>query len=417
MRFFFKLIFLLILLAPLALIGAAFLTVDIQPTVSRAAEVTPASIERAKHILDQNDPRKLKSGARRTVSISQGDLDLAANYLAHQYARGSARVALKNRAVEISASLRLPLIPIGLYLNFDTLLVQDRSQLRWEQLRIGRLSLPPQLASWLASRALALAFGAVDLNSFAQVMKQVSVEQRRVALTYEWQTDLPDKLRAVLLPPDEQVRLRVYQKRLAEVTQALKSGNVSIIEFLAPLFKLAAGRSSQNPAAAENRAAIFVLMIYINGGSLDKILPDARSWTRPSQRGVTLSKRDDFAKHFIVSAALAANAGGPLANAVGLYKEIADSRGGSGFSFNDIAADRAGTRFGEYAANRASAKPLQQKLAAGLSEKGIMPDTADLPEDMQETELERVFGGVDGPEYKMMMAEIERRIAALPLYR
>ena len=206
MRFFFKLIFLLILLAPLALIGAAFLTVDIQPTVSRAAEVTPASIERAKHILDQNDPRKLKSGARRTVSISQGDLDLAANYLAHQYARGSARVALKNRAVEISASLRLPLIPIGLYLNFDTLLVQDRSQLRWEQLRIGRLSLPPQLAYWLASRALALAFGSVDLNSFAQVIKQVSVEQRRVALTYEWQTDLPDKLRAVLLPPDEQVR-------------------------------------------------------------------------------------------------------------------------------------------------------------------------------------------------------------------
>ena len=46
-----------------------------------------------------------------------------------------------------------------------------------------------------------------------------------------------------------------------------------------------------------------------------------------------------------------------------------------------------------------------------------MPDTADLPEDMQETELERVFGGVDGPEYKMMLAEIERRIAALPLYR
>ena len=204
---------------------------------------------------------------------------------------------------------------------------------------------------------------------------------------------------------------------MAEVTRALKTENISITELIEPLFKLAAGRSSQNPAAAENRAAIFVLTIYINGGSLVKILPDAKSWARPSQRGVTLSKRDDFAKHFIVSAALAANAGGPLADAVGVYKEIPDSRGGSGFSFNDIAADRAGTRFGEYAANRVSAKPLQQKLAAGLSEKGIMPNTADLPEDMQETEFKRVFGGVDGPEHKMMMAEIERRIATLPLYR
>jgi len=37
--------------------------------------------------------------------------------------------------------------------------------------------------------------------------------------------------------------------------------------------------------------------------------------------------------------------GTPLADAVGLWKELADARrGGSGFSFNDIAADRAGTR-------------------------------------------------------------------------
>jgi hypothetical protein len=416
MRFFFKLIFLLILLAPLALIGTALLVVDTQPSVSRAAEVTPGSIERAKRILDQNDPRKLKSGARRTVVISQGDLDLAANYLANQYARASARVALKNRTVEINASWRLPLIPIGLYLNFDTLLVEDQSQLRWELLRIGRLSLPPQFAYWLASRALDLAFGPVDLNSFAQVVKQIRIDNQRVAMTYEWQADLPDKLRAVLLPPEEQDRLRAYQERLAEVTRAQKSKNVSMNELLAPLLKFAAERSDKNPPA-ENRAAILLLSIYINGESLDKILPVAKNWPRPAKLGVLLSKRDDFAKHFIISAALAANGGSPLADAVGVYKEVADSRGGSGFSFNDIAADRAGTRFGEYAVKRASAKTLQQKLATGLSENDLMPNTADLPEYMQEAEFKRVFGGVDGPEYKLMMAEIERRIAALPLYR
>jgi hypothetical protein len=60
---------------------------------------------------------------------------------------------------------------------------------------------------------------------------------------------------------------------------------------------------------------------------------------------------------------------------------------------------------------------LQQKLAVGLRENDLMPDTADLPEYMQEAEFKRVFGGVDGPEYRLMMAEIERRIAALPLYR
>jgi hypothetical protein len=46
-----------------------------------------------------------------------------------------------------------------------------------------------------------------------------------------------------------------------------------------------------------------------------------------------------------------------------------------------------------------------------------MPATADLPEFMQEAEFKRRFGGIDGAEYKKMMAEIDRRIAALPLYR
>jgi hypothetical protein len=86
-----------------------------------------------------------------------------------------------------------------------------------------------------------------------------------------------------------------------------------------------------------------------------------------------LNRHDDFPKHFIISAALAATAGGSLSDAVGVYKEIEDSRGGSGFSFNDIAADRVGV----HAAAR---------LRAGIGEKDIMPMTDDLPEFMPEPE-------------------------------
>jgi uncharacterized protein YfiM (DUF2279 family) len=138
---------------------------------------------------------------------------------------------------------------------------------------------------------------------------------------------------------------------------------------------------------------------------------------RPVPHQVLLSQRDDFAKHFIVSAALAASDGSPLADAVGLNKEIADSRGGSGFSFNDIAADRAGVCFGESAAKSATANKLQAKVAAGIIESDLMPAAADLPEYLPETEFKRRFGGIDGVEYKKMMAKIEQRVAALPFYR
>jgi len=414
----FKLIFLLIVLSPFALAGLAYLAIETQPSVdNRNTEITPASVERAKRIIEQNDSRKLKAGERRTISTSATDLDLAANYLAHQFGRGSARVTLQSGSAQASASLRIQLIPMPLYLNIDAALAETDSLARLESLRVGQLTVPVWLANWTMGHLLPTLTRDFDYNAFLHAVKKVSVSETRLALTYEWQADLADKLRAVFLPPEEQERLRIYQERLVEVSQTLPGKNASMTELLVPIFKLAAERSDSQPATAESRAAIFVLMIYINGRSLDKLVPEAESWPRPAKHGISLNQRDDFPKHFIVSAALAANAGTPLADAVGLYKEIEDSRGGSGFSFNDIAADRAGTKFGEYAAHSANARTLHKKLRAGIKERDIMPATADLPEFMQAAEFKRRFGGIEGAEYKKMMADIDRRIAALPLYR
>jgi hypothetical protein len=417
MRFLFKLVLFVIVALPLILAGMVYLAIDTEPNINRAAEITPASIERAKRILEQNDPRKLKSGARRTISVGASDLDHAANYLARQYAAGGARVQLKTGAAQVGASVRLPMVPARIYLNFDAALTEDGELPRFESLRVGKISIPPGVAHWLIPHVLALAFADLDTRSFSRVIKKVSVTESRIALTYEWQPDLPDRLRTVLLPAEERERLRVYQEHLAAVSRSLNAKNVSLTELLVPLFTLAAGRSTDDNAIAENRAAILLLTLYVNGQSLETILPEAKNWSRPIRHGVLLSQRNDFPKHFIVSAALAAKAGGPLADAVGIYKEIEDSRGGSGFSFNDIAADRAGTRFGEYAASSASARKLQHRQRAGISEKDLMPATEDLPEFMPEAEFKRRFGGIDAPKYNQMMAEIDRRVAALPLYR
>jgi hypothetical protein len=116
-----------------------------------------------------------------------------------------------------------------------------------------------------------------------------------------------------------------------------------------------------------------------------------------------------------VSALLAAEGTTPLSRAVGIYKEIADSRGGSGFSFNDIAADRAGTRFGERAVRDPAA--LQALVARGVSDADLMPRFDDLPEFMAEPEFLRRFGGVGAPAYNQMIAEIDRRVDGLKFTR
>src|SRR5437867_3079459 len=78
MRFFLKFMLFFVFAVPLALAGVVFLAVDDHPKINRAAEITPDNIGRAKRILDKNDPRNLKPGAVRTISVSEPDLDLAA---------------------------------------------------------------------------------------------------------------------------------------------------------------------------------------------------------------------------------------------------------------------------------------------------------------------------------------------------
>ena len=140
--------------------------------------------------------------------------------------------------------------------------------------------------------------------------------------------------------------------------------------------------------------------------------------TNSAPQNITLDGRDDFAKHFMVSAAIAAYADTALADAIGLYKEIDDSRYGSGFSFNDIAADRAGTKFGEKAvANEDSAKELQRQLVLGVEDRDLMPKWKDLPEFLSEAEFKRRFNEVDSPAYRAMMQKIEQRVADLRVLR
>lgn len=214
----------------------------------------------------------------------------------------------------------------------------------------------------------------------------------------------------------ERDQLALYQARLTELTR-IGVGPLGLTDLLQPLFQLAAERSQKGDAIEENRAIIRVLAFYVNQKDIGKLVPGLAGWTKPVWRTVTLQKRSDLTQHYLVSAFLAADAGSPLADAVGLYKEIQDSKGGSGFSFNDMAADRAGTRMGELAIASNDSAKLVQAVLKNADEADIMPKTADLPEFISEADFNRRFGGLQGKAYLNMMAEIEQRIEALTINR
>jgi hypothetical protein len=411
-------VFLLLLLAlPLLAFAAVWLCFQSAPSVVRSIELSPKDIENAKRIVDQHDPRRARAGGLRTVAISEQELDLAANYAASRFGRGAARVALPHGGVRVQASAEVPQSPFGRYLNVDAELRQTGTLPRVAHLRIGSLPVPAPVADYLFREGLRRLVATDPGDLAADIVKGATVANGRLTVTYAWSGAIEERARAIMLSATDQARLRAYHDRLV-ATVAKAPDKVSLAALMPPLFRTVLERSAGGDVIAENRAAIAVLAFYASGAGLGALVPGAGQWPKAAPRAVTLSHRDDLAKHFIISAAIAAEAGSPLADAIGLYKEIEDSRRGSGFSFNDLAADRAGTRFGEVATRSPErARQLAQALAPGAKESDFMPDVADLPEFMPEAEFERRYGGVGAPKYNDMMATIDARIASRPLLR
>ena len=406
----------LLLLIPLMLAILLILCVDDKPLLQRRADLTPERIAQGKRVFDRNDPRRLRSGTVTRVRLIERDLDLAINYAANQMFDAVAGVTIEKDRALINVTTKLPDNPLGKFLNLKIELKQSPTIPRIDHLKLGKLWIPGFLAEPLLKTVFISVAPVGDWDSMVSLVKHVRFGYKQMTLTYQWRDDLPGKLSAALWSEFDQERLKVYQTQLVKLTRGYRR-RLDLIALTRPLFQLADERSRHGDAIAENRALILVLAFYVNYKDLGKLMPAAKLWPRPVWRMVTLSGRGDFTKHYLVSAMLAAYAGTPLADAVGLYKEIEDARSGSGFSFNDIAADKAGRRMGELAVSNDIRARNIQRFMATANESDFMPETADLPEFMQEAEFQRRFGGLQGEKYRQMMADIDRRITALPINR
>ncbi|MDP1649780.1 MAG: hypothetical protein Q8M01_16485 [Rubrivivax sp.] len=406
---------LLLALAAAALALAAAL--QRKPVVAVHEEVGAEDAARVMALLRAHDPRYATPGRLRVVSMNEGELEVLLNHGARRWLAASSQVSLRRGAATVTMSGRAPANPFGRWVNVELRLVQTGALPAIESMRIGRLPIPVWLGEWLGLRWIERAGLLSELQLPADVIRDVRFMPQHLQVVYAWRSDSTQRVLEALLPAAEQQRLRVYAERLAELSHGLKPAwEVPLAQLVGPLFTLAQARTAAGgDAAAENRAAIVVLTLFANGRGLPSVLPAAQAWPRARPLRLLLAGRDDFPRHFLVSAALVVETTGALALAIGLAKEVADARSGSGFSFNDMAANRAGTRFGELALH-APAR-LQALLAPGVTDDDLMPAWADLPEFLPEAEFVRRYGGVGAAPYEAVMAEIERRVDALRLFR
>jgi hypothetical protein len=399
-------VFVVLPLAILAFLLA--LATSAAPVVGQGGELSLADLERGKQVLESVGLANMREGQERRMALSRQDLNSGLNYLAWRMGRGGADVVMAPDRMRVRASVRLPGLPVPRYFNLELVLVQAGNQLAPAGLRLGTLPLPTALSGHLLGWVLALSPAAPQYVVVRDMLRSAQLGKDNLVLTFVWRGDALERAMENSLGLDEDA-VNAYRKKLASLPGR------DLAPLLGQLFSLAKERSAKKDPVTENRAALAVLA----EAALGRRLVSARG-TAPALRkgGLRLGGRADFAQHFALSAFLAATGGEGLSDLAGLYKELQDAREGSGFSFNDLAADRAGSRLGE-AGTRSTkqARRVQALLAGGKDAGTFFPRVHDLPEFVQQAEFERRFGGVGAPAYKAMVAKIEARIAALPLYQ
>ena len=403
------------LFASILMLTAILFTVfEDKPRINRQVILVPEHVKRARQIIDVHRYR-VRPGMTAVARVQSEDADLAANYLANRFVKGSAQVTLANHSAHVLLSIPTPGNPLGGYLNLEATLIETERIPQPRSVHVGKLVLPDLITDMFMSQLIRWLRQSPKYRLGLDALQNIRISQSELKVVYHWKGGFSKEMRASIVSEQEREQLFFYHSLLTENSRRHEvAATVSLSEVLPPLLRLAAERSVKGNALAENRAAILVVTFYTLGKSLKSLTPEAATWPSPVRRTVTVSGRDDFAKHFMVSAMIAAYADTALSDVVGLYKEIEDSRTGSGFSFNDIAADRAGTRFGEKAvASIDLAQQLQQRVASGLRDSDLMPFWSDLPEFMSEVEFKRRFGGIGAPAYQQMMQEIDQRVSIL----
>lgn len=407
---------LLVVLAALTVLP--WLMLDNAPTIEPPTEFQRADLAGIKSLFQKHDPRRQTPDVIQSIRLDEAELNRVLNYAVELPRVSGIAAELTPGLATLDATLTVPSNPFGRYLNITAEVGEAPGGIEIQSLRLGSLPLPGALADWVARQFHRQLLRDPTYAAMADAFSRVDFAENQATLDYRWHpkllTQLERKSVELLIAPEDQARMLVYAEHLKTLLKPYPHGStVPLVQLAAPLFEHAL--QSGGDARIENRAALTALAAYLGGVSLPKLLQgDSRSIYRAPPVLLSLYGRRDLAEHFALSAALSINGGSRLANAIGLLKEEEDAKKGSGFSFTDLAADRAGVRLGERATGD-TAERVRQQLAAARSDADLMPDIRDLPEFMPQTEFDRRFGPVGSGRYQRVIERIDASLDAHPL--
>lgn len=357
------------------------------------------------------------------VTLENAQLSGLGAVASHGFRPDRLSMAIQGPQVVVSASHRIR--RLGRWLNL-TMRAEGPSQgFPKTRIKVGAWDLPPWLSRLVLQAGRLYVGRRAHVPPLDVIVRNFRIEGPAVSalISLPGRSGLVDDMAsAVAESVDGKSVLRAYCG-LADMQRKKPSGDFA--EQVRRAFSI-------DPAGASrvdfNRAAFVALaMITVDPrvGDFAQLSPADLDKCRISVVPMSLLGREDWPKHWALSAAIAVGAGTQLSEAAGEWKELADSLARrsrfsiadpTGFSMADLSADRAGFHAARAAWQPDAADRMAAALARGTAEQLLPPELVRREDAFNNAEFIKRFGGVDDPRFKTRLREIDAVLDAKALH-
>ncbi len=430
MKFLLKLFSVCVFFVLLIVIAA----ISLKPITLTNQTLTPIQVAAAKHSLQRLLTELKKESDHINIVLYQTELDALSDLAAHTINNANFENYISAQtyttAVSYNLSQLFKIQQQDFYINAYCSMSQQDSKFSVEHCKLGSIPIPQFIAEPLLFGALKHYLPNDSAQLAQHLFEQFSIQPNALALSASRPPLLITKVRESFNSIKQQatdfaVGSKFNTDKFYEYISVLennKNNSNQLAYFIGLLFEKARSNMIAQPslsAVRENRHALWALATYFGNRRFAKIAGlSMPSTIKPNQTPV-LRTRQDLSLHFLYSAILEQLGGKQIGLNIGEIKELYDANeGGSGYSFADLAADKAGLSFSQFVVYSEQKARQAQQMLAGIKEEAVFfPQINKLPEGLSATQFQQELGNKHSAQYKVLERIIDNRITELPLYQ
>lgn len=382
-------VFLIVLSIPLSI---WWMTLDTEANVSyQHNSLNPEDLSRINQFIQQNE----QAPTHKRIDLSEQELNQLIHYGSQKFNShldfaGHIDLHEERSQLLISLNTHLPLRP---YLNLQIDFATQGKSIQLLGGKFGSMDLPQHSVELLVNMTMPYAQQHPQYQTGTQLwqtIEAITIKEDRLTIDFiinqQLQTQIQQRHLETVFGKNALARLPFYQQAIEQSFESRLGQRIKLHEVMKHLFTIAVDQNAlgANPVD-DNKAIILALFLHtVKPQHVAALQLDQHIQLPSNPIELTIERRADLARHFLSTAAITLFADSTVADTIGLFKELQDQNGFSGFSASDLIADRAGSLFASQLTFTDQAASLQKIIAATPNEQAFFPATNPMAQQLEQ---------------------------------